>query len=208
MREKPKELEVYRHFKGTYYQVIAVARHTEYDEELVIYRPLFEQGQVWARPLRSFMSEVDKDAYPTARQQYRFTLATGNSHGGRKEQKEPVRESEPSAYEQPVYEQPAYVQPAYEPTATQSAEETSCGFLEERSDSVLDPDLESFLDAGSFEKKLDIFLLLRRRMTDDMLQNIAISLDMQLSGETLEDRCNEVLACIMTRKKYESDRLR
>ena len=41
MREEPKEYQVYKHFKGDYYQVIAVATHSETEEKLVIYRNLF-----------------------------------------------------------------------------------------------------------------------------------------------------------------------
>ena len=202
MREIPKEKEVYRHFKGKYYQVIAVARHTEYDEQLVIYRPLFEEGEVYARPVSSFLSEVDKNIYPEARQQYRFTLASGETHGGgRNRAKESAEEelSEEQKKEAPEPRTP--IEPYEEP-------ETEIDYLDADSDSVLDPELEAFLDERSYDRKLDIFMLLRKRITEDMLQTIAIDLDIRLSGETMEDRCLEVLDCIKTKKKYESDRLR
>ncbi|MCR4924161.1 MAG: DUF1653 domain-containing protein, partial [Lachnospiraceae bacterium] len=77
MRELPKPLQVYRHFKGSYYQILGVARHSETGEELVIYRSLFDPEEIYARPLEMFLSETDKDKYPNARQKYRFTLADG-----------------------------------------------------------------------------------------------------------------------------------
>ena len=40
----------YRHFKGNYYQVEGVARHSETDERLVVYRPLYGEGGLWVRP--------------------------------------------------------------------------------------------------------------------------------------------------------------
>ena len=60
----------FRHFKGTVYTVIALAKHTESEEELVIYRD--GQGNTWARPIEMFSSLVDKEKYPQATQKYRF----------------------------------------------------------------------------------------------------------------------------------------
>ena len=60
----------FRHFKGTVYTVIALARHTETEEELVIYSD--ECGNTWARPVQMFLSRVDKEKYPNVEQKYRF----------------------------------------------------------------------------------------------------------------------------------------
>ena len=38
----------YRHFKGNEYQVIGMARHSETEEEMVVYRPLYGEGGLWA----------------------------------------------------------------------------------------------------------------------------------------------------------------
>ena len=65
---------VYRHFKGDYYLVEDVARHSETDEELVIYRKLYEDGSLWARPKSMFLAKVDREKYPDVEQEYRFEL--------------------------------------------------------------------------------------------------------------------------------------
>jgi hypothetical protein len=51
----------YRHFKGGEYEVLGVARHSETDELLVVYRPLYGDGGLWARPLAMFTETVTHD---------------------------------------------------------------------------------------------------------------------------------------------------
>ncbi len=66
----------YRHFKGSIYEIIAVAKHTETGEDMVIYD---HDGQVWARPYDMFVSPVDHEKYPDVKQEYRFELIEDNS---------------------------------------------------------------------------------------------------------------------------------
>ena len=51
----------YRHFKGNEYEVLHVARHSETLEEMVVYRALYGEGQVWVRPLSMFLDTVTRD---------------------------------------------------------------------------------------------------------------------------------------------------
>jgi len=48
----------YRHYKGDHYEVIDVARHSETEEELVVYRQLYGDGGLWVRPLAMFQEQV------------------------------------------------------------------------------------------------------------------------------------------------------
>lgn len=65
---------VYRHFKGDYYLVEAVADDSETGAPCVIYRKLYGDGGLWVRPLSMFLSKVDQEKYPDAQQEYRFEL--------------------------------------------------------------------------------------------------------------------------------------
>jgi hypothetical protein len=48
----------YRHYKGNYYEVIGTARHSETDELLVVYRPLYGERGLWVRPQAMFEETV------------------------------------------------------------------------------------------------------------------------------------------------------
>ncbi len=60
----------YRHFKGNEYRVLGTATHSESGETLVVYRPLYGDGDLWVRPLAMFMETVERDG----REQPRFAF--------------------------------------------------------------------------------------------------------------------------------------
>lgn len=51
----------YQHYKGKYYQVLEVARHSETLEELVVYQLLYDDYSWWVRPLKMFEEFVEVD---------------------------------------------------------------------------------------------------------------------------------------------------
>ena len=77
-KKVPKKGEIYKHFKGNLYEVLAIAKHTETMEDMVVYKEA--KGEtVYVRPLSMFVSKVDAEKYPEVTQTYRFELQNNES---------------------------------------------------------------------------------------------------------------------------------
>ncbi len=66
------KLGKYQHFKGSFYQVIHLARHSETEEYLVVYHPFNNSNDIWVRPLTMFTETIERDGKTTQR----FQLVT------------------------------------------------------------------------------------------------------------------------------------
>ena len=60
----------YRHFKGKEYEVLGVARHSETEEELVVYRALYGDFGLWVRPVSMWNETVERDGKTVCRFTY------------------------------------------------------------------------------------------------------------------------------------------
>ena len=58
MKIKPGK---YQHFKGNFYQVIDTVTHSETQETLVLYKPLYGEQALWVRPIEMFLEEIERD---------------------------------------------------------------------------------------------------------------------------------------------------
>jgi hypothetical protein len=58
---------IYRHYKGSLYEVIDIARHSETEQQLVVYRALYGERGLWVRPLAMFTDTVVVDGVTVAR---------------------------------------------------------------------------------------------------------------------------------------------
>lgn len=190
----PKPQEIYRHFKGNLYQIMAVAEHTETGEQLVIYQALYGDFRIYARPLEMFVSRVDREKYPDAEQEYRFELQGGEDARRREracsaEQpempaKEPERMPVPAGTSQPETVETPDMQPG------------------------LDPMLLQFLDADTYEERLNIMAGLHHRITDDMITTMAVACDVEVPDGEPEERFASLKTALLTLEKYECNRLR
>ena len=61
---------IYQHYKGAYYQVEGVARHSETEDQLVVYRPMYGDKGLWVRPLSMFVETLTTNKGVFARFSY------------------------------------------------------------------------------------------------------------------------------------------
>ena len=196
-RQIPKVGEIYKHFKGNLYQVVTIAVHTETSDKLVVYKSIENPERVFARPVDMFMSKVDRLKYPFVRAKYRFTLMV---EAGDEEKIEKTEATELS--EDNEKEKEEVVNEKQDECADDTAVYKKDGEL------VIDPIIEAILDEKEFTKKIENFELLRGKCTDEMLTTLAISLDIQLSEGTVEEKYADILKTLRMHEKYESARLR
>lgn len=64
------KLGKYRHYKGKEYEVLGVGRHSETLEELVIYRALYGEHDLWVRPVKMFFETVEVEGRKLPRFEY------------------------------------------------------------------------------------------------------------------------------------------
>ena len=192
MEKIPKAGEFYRHFKNKLYQVIAVAKHSETGEDLVIYQALYGDFGIYARPLAMFMSEVDKEKYPDAAQNNRFERVVPPF--GAEPVHLPVQAKIPEAEQQTENEPKTETEPQ---TETQTETET----VSDR--------LMAFFDAETLEQKYNVLVSMRDIITDQMIDSMAVVLDVVIPEGELFRRYDALKQSIRTRQKYEyANRLR
>lgn len=196
MNQIPQAGEIYQHFKGKLYRIVTLATHTETGEQLVIYQALYGEFQVFARPLSMFLEKVDAKKYPDAAGKDRFMRIPMAEAAA-------VPQPVPASSENPVEPRPAAM-PSENPVESRPAAASSESPVEPQPD----PGLLAFLDADSYEEKLEVFASLEGKADLHMLNAIAASLDLELSEGSLEEQYDTLKSCLMTLERYECNRLR
>ena len=196
MNQIPQAGEIYQHFKGKLYRIVALATHTETGEQLVIYQALYGEFQVFARPLSMFLEKVDAKKYPDAAGKDRFMRIPMAEAAA-------VPQPVPAPSENPVEPRPAAM-PSENPVESRPVAASSESPVEPQPD----PGLLAFLDADSYDEKLEVFASLEGKVDLHMLNAIAASLDLELSEGNLEEQYDTLKSCLMTLERYECNRLR
>ena len=201
----PKPHEIYKHFKGNLYQVVTIAKHSETGEQLVIYQALYGDFGTYARPLSMFTSEVDREKYPEVKQRFRFELQGADADRQIRESVDGKAESNRQIQDSANSDTQTATTPAA-PAAQSTADSVPISTAEE--EPALDPLVLEFLDADSYEQKLNILAGLHHRITNEMITTMAISCDIEVNDGDLEERYEELKNCLLTMEKFECNRLR
>lgn len=195
----PKPQEIYRHFKGNLYQITAIAEHTETGEQLVVYQALYGDFRTYARPLAMFTEVLDRDKYPDAAQEFRFELQGPDAARQREACQTDGQEAALTCDRGTA---------GASPTSFDAGEAEADHGEPEQDEITLDPLVLEFLDADSYEQRLNILAGLHHRITDDMITTMAIACDVEINDGELEERYEALKTCLLTLERYECNRLR
>jgi len=191
--------QFYRHFKNHLYQIMAVAQHSETGEKMVVYQALYGDYRIYVRPYEMFISEVDHKKYPEVTQKYRFELVNMEGTGDNTEQARSVEQlygkAEAQYLENLTEKQEEHLRNA-------EAEE------EDYAEGEVNPILLEFLDAETLEEKMHLMVYHRNRMDENLLNNIAISLDLVVEKKTIQEKYDEILNCLSMMRRFECNRFR
>ena len=230
----PKPHEIYKHFKGNLYQIVTMAQHSETGEQMVVYQALYGDFETYVRPLEMFLSPVDRVKYPEVTQEFRFELQGADSERQKREiagdcsgeniaktaaeavaktATETATEIATEAAAETVAKTAAEtvaetVAMTAAETATEASPQSAVRGNEAEEELQLDPMVLEFLDADSYEQRLNILAGIHHRVTDDMITTMAIACDIEVEEGDTEQRYESLKSCLLTLEKYECNRLR
>ncbi len=176
----PKSNEIYKHFKGNLYKIITIAIHSETEEKMVVYQGLYGDFPVYCRPLSMFVSKVDREKYPDVSQEYRFEKVEN------------------------LINADTCVNIA---TGTDKEEFANNGIEKKTEESVdIDPLILEFLDAQTVLEKKNILAALHHRITDEMINTLAVAMDVVIEEGEIQERYRQLKTCLDTIDRYEIER--
>lgn len=188
--------EKYLHFKKKLYQIIAVAKHSETMEPYVVYQALYGDFGVYIRPYDMFVSEVDHEKYPEVTQKYRFQYVDPETISQKEEK---VSAATMCQKEEPVSTSVE--------NDNKEIEKTVVALPEDDTIEQINPWLLRFLDAETMEEKYQIVCDIKNEITDRLIDDLAVVVDVVIPEGKLSDRYDQLKYCIRTRQKYEQTSL-
>lgn len=196
--------EKYLHFKNKLYQVIAVAKHSETMEPYVVYQALYGDFGVYIRPYDMFVSEVDHEKYPEVTQKYRFAYVEPA-----KEEKACTEcsENQELPVNQSMEQQDTTPDVSTDALGAELSEQNDAQEESDVAEAAINPWLLRFLDADTMEEKYQIVCDIKSDITDRLIDDLAVVVDVVIPDGKLSDRYDQLKYCIRTRQKYEQTSL-
>lgn len=194
----PKNNEIYRHFKGNLYKIITLAVHSETEEQMVVYQGLYGDFPIYCRPLSMFVSKVDHEKYPDVAQEYRFERVDALvSVDTNVNSAETIESHQDSTTEKRDMEKVSVLDTQDIPVENSESEEDIA---------EVDPLILEFLEAETILEKKNILTALHHRITDDMINTLAVVMDVVIEEGELENRYQQLKTCLETIDRYEIER--
>ncbi|MDF2868809.1 MAG: hypothetical protein K0R05_384 [Anaerocolumna sp.] len=169
-------------------QFILIAADKDNQKDIAVYQELSGDYKVYAKDLSSFLTEMLP--YTTEMPEKEQTIEMEHSQPDVKVEAKPiVRQNE-------VKEIEVIKAKLMETTKVSDDNET------------VSPILLDFLDADTYEEKLNVLIGGRKNLTDRIVNHMAISIDCIVEDGDMEDRVNSLIYCLKTHARFEDKRLR
>ncbi len=197
--------EIYKHFKGNRYEVIALAEDCEDGSIQVVYKALYAPYKTYVRPYFQFVEELDERKYPNAKQRCRFEKeqSTASSGVGSKQfyassattaQSTPAvggRVIQPETVEEPVY------------NVSQDTLGEPIGL-----EGKIDPNLLRFLNGRTYEDQIRLLKEMKGHITEEMFRVMFVSLDFPMPEGTPDEHYNTLMKRLETMHEFDGKRFR
>ena len=188
MEKRPISGEIYRDITGKLYRVVTAARHAETGEEFVVYQELEGEFGIFVLPLAAFAGRNadGKERFlpvPSPKILYGGDVraeAEADLAGNH------LRERDPQ----------------------ESGQQENKPQQNEQQEGGPDAGLMAFLEAETYGEKLKVYDSLAGRADEHMFNTIAVSMDLELSGGSIEEQYDNLKSCLLTLERYECSRLR
>ena len=191
--------EFYRHFKNKLYQIVAVARHSETGESMVVYQALYGDYGVYVRPYDMFTSEVDHEKYPEVTQQWRFE---------RVEPEQNAAGMTAGCGQVAAGNGQAAVGNGQVAAGTGQVAGNRQDSRRYYADRTPDPAFLQFLDTEDFDLRMECLKALEERVTQQELDSNYLVLDMKPEQGSLQEQLYAVRRFLTMQKRYDGSRLR
>lgn len=196
-----------KHFKGMLYQIVSIAIHSETREEYVVYQALYGDYKTYIRPLDMFLSEVDHEKYPEVKQKYRFEVYKPEDNKKIEEIKEnsnsEVKRVNTKEQDSNIDNDSTELDVMLQEIQLHHSNKIEDSEAKDNYQALLD-----FLDARSYQDKLEQLDLMKKKVDSHMVNSMAMSLDLVLATETIEEQLEEIRNCLLTHMRFEDRRLR
>ncbi len=180
-RNMPGPGEKYTDQEGNLYQIICVAENVETEEKMVVYQALSGAFACLSSPIGMFMRKMELQK---------------SSESLPKRQPVPEKKAPKADAEKPQRESVRF-QPKEKTNEYQQPQEEQAN-----------PALMAFLDADTMEEKYKLIKSLQYSITDRLIDDFAVTLDLVIPDGRLDDRYQQLLSSVRTMQKFETTRFR
>lgn len=199
----------YQDGKGLYYQIICVGMNIEDREYMVAYQELFGKFLIWIKPYDDFIHQIKDGILLHHKEEYSDLLLQYELDGVSKVHSSPNVEEKIEEQKDQQIEHMGYhmVEHQIDDNKDDKKNQANSVKVEHQEDQV-NALLIEFLEATSCQDKLEIITTNHSKLTDRLINEMAMSIDCIVEEGGIAERIQNLIVCLQTMIRFESRRLR